>query len=410
MSRLGAMAEPDGGSGIALVRRGVVRRLRTVLARRGHDNPLAPAMAVALLTWLPAALLSLIEVAKGSPAGLAFFTDLSTYARSWVAIPLLVIADAVVDLHVIDADGRIRELLAPEGVARLDAMDRTVDRLANLRMVEVVAGILAFLPVILRFTGTVREGGENWILQGGGNVPTTGAGWWYALVGIPLFPFLLLLWVWRYAVWIRFLFKVSRLPLRLMPSHPDRAGGLGFMEMVQGSFYPVVGGVSVMLAGAWAESIQQKTATPQTYGLPFLVFLVSVVLVFIFPTMVFAWQLSKLRVQGQRGFDFLTSRYNRDFESRWVRPPAPDSPLGSSDIQSFNDMTGSFNTSHQMRVFIVGVQGALPVLVAAVAPMLLPLGVSVPLSEIARESSITWCESPAPRIRVRGSPAPLPRT
>jgi hypothetical protein len=40
----------------------------------------------------------------------------------------------------------------------------------------------------------------------------------------------------RLALWFFFLWRVSRLELRLVPTHPDRAGGLGFFEVVHTEF------------------------------------------------------------------------------------------------------------------------------------------------------------------------------
>ena len=54
-------------------------------------------------------------------------------------------------------------------------------------------------------------------------------GIWYGYVSLPLFQFLLIRWYFRLFIWTRFLWQVSRLDLRLVPTHPDRVGGLGFL-------------------------------------------------------------------------------------------------------------------------------------------------------------------------------------
>ena len=53
-------------------------------------------------------------------------------------------------------------------------------------------------------------------------------------MSIPIFQFLTLRWLYRLLLWFLFLWRVSRLDLRLAPSHPDRAGGLGFLDVVAG--------------------------------------------------------------------------------------------------------------------------------------------------------------------------------
>ncbi len=55
------------------------------------------------------------------------------------------------------------------------------------------------------------------------------AGMWFVYVSLPVFQFLLCRWYFRLLIWARFLWQVSRIPLSLVPTHPDRVGGLGFL-------------------------------------------------------------------------------------------------------------------------------------------------------------------------------------
>jgi hypothetical protein len=88
---------------------------------------------------------------------------------------------------------------------------------------------------------------REWSVAGAEGTPSL-AGWWYLAVSRPLFLFLALRWVWRGSLWTGFLFRVSRLPLALMPTHPDLAGGLGFLPICQASFASVVLALSVVVS------------------------------------------------------------------------------------------------------------------------------------------------------------------
>ena len=66
------------------------------------------------------------------------------------------------------------------------------------------------------------------------------AGWWHALVSVPIFQFLLVRWYFRMFIWARFLWQVSRIELRLVPTHPDRVGGLGFLANIVYAFTPLL--------------------------------------------------------------------------------------------------------------------------------------------------------------------------
>ena len=74
------------------------------------------------------------------------------------------------------------------------------------------------------------------------------AGSWYWTVCLPLFRFLMFRWIWRLLLWWRFLWKVSRLDLHLVPTHPDNATGLGYLEIVHAHFIPLVLAVSAVIS------------------------------------------------------------------------------------------------------------------------------------------------------------------
>src|SRR6266705_2184368 len=65
------------------------------------------------------------------------------------------------------------------------------------------------------------------------------AGIWYGYLSLPLFQFLLLRWYFRLFIWTRFLWQVSRIELSLVPTHPDRVGGLGFLTRTVYAFTPL---------------------------------------------------------------------------------------------------------------------------------------------------------------------------
>jgi hypothetical protein len=62
-------------------------------------------------------------------------------------------------------------------------------------------------------------------VPGEGSLALTWAGYWYVYVSLPIARVLLFRWYFRLFIWYMFLWRVSRLRLRLNPLHPDRAGG-----------------------------------------------------------------------------------------------------------------------------------------------------------------------------------------
>ena len=75
------------------------------------------------------------------------------------------------------------------------------------------------------------------------------AGNYFFWLSLPVFQFMLIRWYYRLLLWCRFLWRVSRLDLDLVPAHPDRAGGLGFLGINTYAFAPLLLSQSVLDLG-----------------------------------------------------------------------------------------------------------------------------------------------------------------
>lgn len=64
-----------------------------------------------------------------------------------------------------------------------------------------------------------------------------------------MFQFLDWRWLWRLGTSYGFPWRMSRLNLQLIPTHPNRVAGLGFMGDAQRFFWIIVGALSAMAAG-----------------------------------------------------------------------------------------------------------------------------------------------------------------
>src|SRR5213075_3011554 len=93
------------------------------------------------------------------------------------------------------------------------------------------------------------------------------AGLWYGFVSVPVFQFILLRWYYRIFIWFRFLFQISRLDLNLVPLHPDRSCGLGFLGNVAVAFAPLLMAHSGLIAGYIANRILHEGAKLPDYKL-----------------------------------------------------------------------------------------------------------------------------------------------
>ena len=193
-----------------------------------------------------------------------------------------------------------------------------------------------------------------------------------------MFQFLLLRWYFRLFIWARFLWQVSRIELELMPTHPDRCGGLGFLALVSYAFAPLLVAQGAVLAGMIANQIFYAGARLPDFKLELIGLVAVMVFVVLGPLLVFAPQLAAAKRTGLREYGTLAQRYVREFDQKWLRGGAPaDEPLvGSADIQSLADLGNSFEVVKDMRLAPFTLRTVLQLAVATllpVAPLLLTM-------------------------------------
>ena len=126
------------------------------------------------------------------------------------------------------------------------------------------------------------------------------AGWWHMLVGVPLLLVLLFGWLWRLLLWAWLLLRISRLPLRLVAAHPDRAAGLSFTGQSIRAFGIVQLAIATMIAGRTAHFILTDGTIPAQHIHFALGFAVFVLALFIAPLFVFAPTLLRAKRAGAR--------------------------------------------------------------------------------------------------------------
>lgn len=331
------------------------------LWRRSHlsdevgNMPHRRAAAAVLLAWVPLLLLSLAEGRAWGRIELPFLRDLELHARLLVAMPLLILAELVVHRRMrLVVRQFVEDGLIPEasrgrfGLAVASALRLRNSPWAEILLVLLVYGIGVFVVWRTRLTLDV----SSWYgVVADGQLRLTAAGWWLAAVSLPLFQFLLLRWYFRLFIWARFLWQVSRIRLELIPTHPDRCGGLGFLSLVRVAFAPFLFAQGVLLAGMIADRIFFGGASLLEFEVEIAGVVALMVCVILGPLCVFSPQLEAAENRGRREYGTLAQRYARGFDHKWLRGGArPDEVLiGSPDIQSLADMGNSFAIVEDMR-------------------------------------------------------------
>lgn len=365
------------------------------LLRRAHLDDPSPhglrrrVLVVALLTWLPLLLLSALDGRLVGGTEVPFLRDLEAHVKLLVVIPLLLAAEveARAFLPTVVQEFRVRELVPAGDLPRYSAAVQAGQRLRNSPWAEAVLVALVyavFVSVIWKQYGS--QYASTWYSTRTATGPElSAAGWWYVLFSLPLVQFLLLRWYLWMAAWARFLWQVSRIPLNLIPTHPDRAGGLGFLEASSHIFLMVAVAHGAVAAGPIASLIFFKGAALSQFVDELALVVAWVVFVIYGPVLFFAGQLLATKKTGLFAFGRLAQCYVRDFDAKWLggrAPPAPEPLIGSADIQSLADLGNAYGNVEGLRlapISYVAVLRLAAITLLPVAPLLLTM---LPFNEL----------------------------
>jgi hypothetical protein len=312
-------------------------------------------LVLTMVAWVPLLALSVAEGHAWAGSVLPFFYDIEMHVRLLLAAPLLVVAELVAHrrLRSLVRQFSERGLIPDSAQATFDAAIDSARRLRNSIWPEVA--LLTFVYVVgvgFLWRKHIALDVTSWHgAQVDGIWRPTMAGWWLALVSLPLFQFLLLRWYFRLFIWARFLWMVSRIKLKLVPTHPDCCGGLGFVASVRIAFMPLLLAQGAMMAGMIANRIFYAGATLPEFKVELVALVAAIVFTVLGPLLVFCQQLEEAKRAGVREYGALAQRYVRDYDHKWLRGGAPrdEMLLGSVDIQSLADLGHSYDVVKNMR-------------------------------------------------------------
>jgi hypothetical protein len=219
-----------------------------------------------------------------------------------------------------------------------------------------------------------------------GRTQLSPAGYWYIFLSRPLFQFILIRWYFRVFIWARFLWQSSRLELNLIPTHPDRAAGLGFLGGSTAVFMPLLMAHGALLAGLMANPIFFAGAKLTAFKMEIIGAVMLLLLMVLGPLLVFSPRLMRAKRTGLREYGILASRYVREFDRKWVRggATADEQLMGSGDIQSLADLGNSFQVIRDIRPFPFGRDTVIQLVVFTVIPVLPLVLTMMPLEELIR--------------------------
>jgi hypothetical protein len=338
-------------------------------------------IVISMFAWAPLLLLAALSGRLLSGVKIPFLRDFEVHARFLAALPLLIGAEVTISrriramlLQFVD-----RQVITSALVLKFERIAQSALRLRNSAWIELGLLLFVFTAGILWWRGVLAIQADTWYAgTTAGRRVLTPAGYWYQFVSMPIIQFIGLRWYFRLLIWSRMLWQVSRLDLNLVPSHPDRCCGLGFLGEIAGALAPFLIAHSVLLSGFLADRIVYQGGRLPDYVPEIVVVALLLYILALGPICVFTPRLLRRRREGLSAYGALASEYVIAFQKKWIegRRPSDEPLVGSSDIQSLADLANSFEVVQHIQPFPFGRPAIVAVAVCVALPIL-PLSLTM---------------------------------
>jgi len=363
-------------------------RLQLALRLVAEERPNVGRRVVAALgiAWLPLALLSWGQnlPLSGSEPAASLVTHIATYARFFVTLPLLIVAEKAVRPYLEHAF----EHAITAGVVPPFRYEQFVDLLVRglqsreSKTAEAAVLGLAFVSSHLAIMMATAEHHVSWIHAG----PTlTWAGNWYAYVSLPLLQFMIFRWLYRLSIWWRVMYGLSRLDLSIQPGHPDQHGGLAFLGDSVQAFAILALAFSATAAGSVADYVVSEGA-PLLELKGFIAGAVLfILLLFLGPLAFFFGPLYRAKDEALLRYEGLADRFWQAFDRKWAgvdAAPLPPGQIAEPDISALSDLGTLVKGVREMKTVPFTKEGVLPLVMAIALPFLPVLAMAFPLDEL----------------------------
>jgi len=353
---------------------------------RDGTNTLLLGLALGGFLWAVLAVLALLE---GLGDQVFALSVIGGHVRLLVAIPLFFLCESLIGPRVVAlVDTLVRSEVVPQSAsATLDAELTRAARRADAWLPDtvclLVAVSLSLIGPQLNLPGV--SAAYDPARSAGGSIALTGA--WFWIVCMTVFRFLLLRWLWRLASWCYFLWRLSRLDLRLVPTHPDGAAGLGYLEVVQTQFAPLILALSAIQCAMFAEALSVGSMAFEEIYSGMALLLIAVAVLFVGPACIFSRKLWACRIKGLSDYMELAAHYVGDFDKKWLTADTARRAelLGTADLQSLADLNNSMGIVREMRLVPMSTRMLTEFGLAALVPALPLLLFKYPLAELAQQ-------------------------
>jgi hypothetical protein len=375
----------------SIIKGGLLDRLlfKLHIAIPNSESSLRKIIFFIAIAWLPLVLLSLLEGLFFEKAvDIPFVVDFAIHIRLVVALPLLFLAESIVDNRVKITLNQFNHsgLLTETGRLKFEKAKTIADQMCESFWAESIIILLIISNLIFRvFNNDIAL--STWAFpETSDTAKLSLAGYWAVFLSFPIFQFIFLRWFWRWIIWFRLLHLISRSDLHLIPAHPDKSGGLGFLGESPLPFGMFTFVLSIVFSSILAERLLFQNFVVQDFREEIIVFVMLCITINIAPLVTFMKPLTRARMKGISDYHALIAKHHQNFESKWIKKEKQleENILGNADASSMADISTVYNLVESMTLFPFNLRTMFLTIIISIIPVAFLFVMQLPFSEVLK--------------------------
>ena len=382
-SKVEAPARP----GVSLIRGGPFYRLQesTRLIAPDEWNVGRRIIFLIAVGWVPLLLMKLL-FDRGHL--IPFLRDYGLNVRMFIAVPALLVAQPVMESIFRKIVNHIYEarLLDDTGLARLGGVIATVARLRDSVLPEIIILLLVAVRTAVVYETQLSE--YPWMTyQVGTTLHLTLTGWYALLVSATILQFLVGLTLWKWLLWTVFAFRLSTFNLKVIATHPDENGGLGFLGFTPLAFAPLAFATTIVIGATFRRQILHDGAHLNHFLLPAIVLAAIFVLMALGPLAFFVPRLASARRRGILEYAILGQIQSSEFHQKWIAQRAGHEAelLGAPEISTLCDYGEAYERIENMKPFPIDKGALIGLVLSMLIPALPTVVAEIPMVVILKQ-------------------------
>lgn len=384
------MPDPGTQEKFSIIRGGLLDRILTflnIIKPGDPKNTIRKIIFFVTITWVPLLILNLLAGSFLGKVDIPFLYDFPSHVRFLLVLPMFLMAEAIVDKRVKLVVNQFESagLLFEEDKSQFDHIKKICDRMVESAWAEAIIMLIIISNLIFRWVAHEVTVTSWQFPEADADQNASLAAWWFLTVSMSIFQFILVRWVWRWIIWLRLHWMISKINLNLSPTHPDKAGGIGFLGEPPAPFSMVTLCFGLVISSVIAFKVLFFNAKLESFYVLISVFVFLCIVINIAPLLIYFKQLRITRIKGIFEYSALVQKHHLEFKDKWfLSNQTSELLIGNPDISSMCDFTPVYESIERMTPFPFDLKTMLATVLGSLVPLVPLAALVMPIGDLLK--------------------------